>query len=362
MSEMRSVLPMPLKVEQIDREWLTAALRVNAPGVTVLDFELVDVIHATSTSVKLRLEMDEAGKKAGIPEIVFVKGGFEEHSRELAFMHTIEALGYRDLLPGAGLNTPECYFADVDEEGAQAIVIMEDLTLRGGQFGHLRITRNQDEVAQGLSLLAAYHSRTWDSPVFGPDHEYGWVLQTTPFETEAYGDRLTPEGHKKYMALPRAAAASTYFQDLDWIIDARRRIAAFSETTPHSILHGDPHPGNVFFQDNGNVAFFDIVPRRGPAMFEAAYHITLSLDPMDRPHWEKDLVRHYLAELKAHGVNPPSFEDAMFQFGVYLAEAYFLCVYNPPVVSEDTLVAPVLRLSNAMIDHDSIGLIKTIDD
>jgi hypothetical protein len=187
------------------------------------------------------------------------------------------------------------------------------------------------------------------------------MRQQPILETPAYQECLTPEGHRLFMTMPRAGAASTYFKDRHWMIDACSRIGILSRRVPNCIHHGDPNPGNIFFQDDGNVAFFDIVPRRGPAMFEVAYHITLSLDPMDRPQHEHDLVRHYLDELRSHGINPPSFEEAMFQYGVFLAEAMIMCVFNPPgVIPEDMAVAPVARLSAAMLDHDSMGLLATV--
>src|SRR5690349_10955076 len=100
MSERRNVFPLPATVEAIDRPWLTAALAAQTPGVEVLGFTVEDVFNATSTSIRLRLELNEAGLRAGIPENVYVKGGFQAHSRELAPMHRLETLGYRDLLPG----------------------------------------------------------------------------------------------------------------------------------------------------------------------------------------------------------------------------------------------------------------------
>jgi len=361
MTSDRSVFPLPLSIDAIDRDWLTAALRVNAPGATVLDFETVDVFNATSTSIRTKLELDEAGKRAGIPDTVYIKGGFQKHSHKLAPMHRLETLGYRDLLGGGELNSPKCYFADWDEEGQHGIIIMEDLTLRGGHFGHLRVTRQPEDVASGVARLAHYHSRTWDCPVYPPEHELGWMRQVPILDTPAYQQCLTPEGYREFETLPRAGAASTYFKNRDWMVEATQRIGELSKQVPNCIHHGDPNPGNIFFQDDGNVAFFDIVPRRGPALFEVAYHITLSLDPMDRPKHEEDLVRHYLDELRSHGVEPPPFEEAMFQFGVFLAEAMIMCFFNlPGVIPEDMAVIPVMRLSTAMIHHDTMGQIATI--
>src|SRR5580692_1015720 len=90
--------PLPLTLEEITRDWLTAALRTKAPDVTVRDFQIVDVIRSTTTKIRLRLDLNDEGKRAGIPEWVILKGGFEAHSRELGHMHEREVRGYRDVL------------------------------------------------------------------------------------------------------------------------------------------------------------------------------------------------------------------------------------------------------------------------
>lgn len=361
MAESRSVFPLPASLAAIDGDWLTAALRVNAPDAAVTRFAIDDVFNATSTSVRLHLELNEAGRKAGIPDVVYLKGGFQEHSLAMAPMHKLETLGYRDLLPRGGLNAPACYFADWDEANQHGIIIMEDLTRRGGAFGHLRITRKPQEVARGLAQLADYHARSWGHEPAKAGEILDWVRSEPILETDGYQDCLTPENHRRFMTMPRAGAASVYFKDREWMLDAIRRIGILSRSVPNCIHHGDPNPGNIFFQDNGGVAFFDIVPRRGPALFEVAYHITLSLDPIDRPSCERDLVRGYLAELRSHGVEPPTLEEAMFQYGVFLTEALIMCMFNPPgIIPEDLAVTPVARLNAAMIDHDSLALLQTL--
>src|SRR5215469_14615660 len=120
----RTVNPLPMAVDEIDRDWLTAALRTRAPDVTVSGFDIVDVNRGTSTKVRIRLDLDEGGTPAGIPPTVILKGGFEPHSFSLGFMHEQEARFYRDLQPELGLHAPACYFADFDSGTGQGVVIM----------------------------------------------------------------------------------------------------------------------------------------------------------------------------------------------------------------------------------------------
>ena len=57
-------LPLPISVEEITPEWLTAAVRTRAPGVTVHGFEAVDVVNTTTTKVRLRLDRDATATDA----------------------------------------------------------------------------------------------------------------------------------------------------------------------------------------------------------------------------------------------------------------------------------------------------------
>jgi hypothetical protein len=59
--------PLPVTPEEITREWLTAALSSQSPGVEVRDFEIVDIIRGTSTKIRVRLDLNEAGRRPGFP-------------------------------------------------------------------------------------------------------------------------------------------------------------------------------------------------------------------------------------------------------------------------------------------------------
>ncbi len=354
--------PLPLELGEIDSDWLTRALRTRAPGVTVRSFEIADIIHGTCTKVRLRLEMDEAGQRAGIPPTVIIKGGFEEHSAAINFVLMTEAQGYRDLLQSSGLNNPECYFADWDEARGQGIIIMEDLARRSVEFGNPMRPRSRDDIAATLSLLANYHARTWGFPDIQNAVDLSWIETAPPFSRAGLQPYLTPESWQKYIGLPRGAAVSTRFHDREWAIGALAAMAKISETVPNCIIHGDSHLGNVFFTPEGSAGFYDIVPRRAPAMSEVCYHVTLALDVADRPVWERELVRHYLDELRRSGVQDvPDFDDAMRQYGAFLVEGYCLVLLNDPYfMPEAPTTAYSARFSAAMLHHDTAGLLAAM--
>jgi len=359
-----SPFPLPLTLDEIDAGWLTAALRENAPGVTVRDFEIADLIRGTCTKARLRLDLDEAGRTAGIPETVFLKGGFEEHSRKLVFLSKTEALGYRDLLSRSSLNSPRCHFAGFDEERAQGIIIMEDLARRGATFGDPQAARSIEDVARSLSQLAGFHAETWDFPAKPePGNRLSWVETAPPFSRASLQPVLEPETWNAYVRMPRGAAASNRFHDVAWAKEALRAMDVLSAQTPNCVIHGDTHLGNTFMEPDGTPGFYDIVPRRAPPMAEVCYHITLSLDVVDRQAGERELARHYLDELKRHGVtDAPSFDEAMRQHAAFLVEGYCLVLTNDPFFQpEAPITAYAARFSEAMLDNDTTGVLARVD-
>jgi hypothetical protein len=356
----RGPFPLPLRIEDIEKTWLTAALQTRAPHVHVGDFEIVDINHGTATKVRIRLDVDAAGRQAGIPASVILKGGFEPHSRQMALTYAREGRGYRDVLPVLDLRTPACYFAGVDPEGPQTIVIMEDLVARGVRFCDPLQPQTYEQVERRLSALARFHAQTWDSPEFQPGGRWDWVhdgagMFRTYMEQAGY---FQPEVWDRFVNLPRGAAVSVVFHDLDWARLAVDRLATMAAGLPQCIVHGDTHLGNLYEELDGAPGFFDIAFRRECPHFEISYHITCALDQRDRPRWEEALVRHYLDELSRHGVEPPELDETMSYFGRFLTLGYLIFLVNESHYQTEAVnTAYAARFSAAMLDHHTLGLV-----
>lgn len=355
--------PLPIRVDEIDCEWLTRALRMKAPGTVVNDMELLQVIPGTCTKIRLQLNLNDSGKAAGIPERVILKGGFETHSREMSHVHLAEVRGYRDLFPFVDLSTPACFFADYDEERQQGIVIMEDLVARGVKFCSVLRPQAFEQVALRLTALARFHAQTWQSPEYKPGGRWQDIPEAE-ISLRTYMDQylLKPQEWQRFVDLPRGAACSVRLHDLKRIIAAFDRLTAFSRTLPHSILHGDTHPGNLFIWPNGMPGFLDSLPGRGPVMMEVAYHVTGALDSADRRRWEMALVQHYLDELRRNGVvDAPSFDDAMLQYRAFLLNGHIIFLVNESVYQPEAVnTAYTARFSAAICDHGTLELIESL--
>lgn len=353
--------PLPLHIGDITREWLTAALGVYFPGVTVLNSQIVDVNNGTCTKIRVRLEMDEKGKGAGIPETVILKGGFEPHSRAMSNMHRMEARAYRDVLPVLKLLSPLCYFADFEEESQQGIVIIEDLVARGVSFCHPQTPQTHEQVARRLTDLARFHARTWGGVELGPGGRWDWTHDVIASFYPHFGPFFEDGSWEKWVNSPRGAAASVRFHDKRWMADALRKLVRFTAPMPKCVLHGDTHLGNLYIDPDGSPGFFDPQPHRGPGMYEVAYHVGGALDIADRRRWEGALVRHYLDELAREGVQIPGFDDAMHQYSAFLALGYCIFLLNDTEFQTEAInTAYTARFSAAMLENHTVEILAAM--
>jgi hypothetical protein len=360
----RAVFPLPLELDEIDAAWLTAALRTRAPGVTVRGCEVVDMKRGTCTKVRFKLTYDEAGLAAGLPTTVILKGGFEPHSRisrAMSSMHEMEVGGYREILPTTGLPSPRCYFAEWEPAREQGIVILEDLVASGATFCDPRQGQSREAITMRLSELAKFHAQTWDSPWFKPGGKWSWLYDVTAMTREYAGPYLTEEIWARFVGSPRGAAVSTRFHDREWMIDALDKMANLAARTPHCVLHSDTHVGNTYVAADGTPGFYDSLSTHGPSLLEITYNLVCAMDVADRPEWERPLMQHYLGELGRHGIDAPGLDEAMRQYGIYLARAYFIFLVNDAVFQDEAVnTAYTARIGAAMLAHDTKGLLKSV--
>ena len=81
------------------------------------------------------------------------------------------------------------------------------------------------------------------------------------------------------------------------LLRSYRRWAHLLDEGPQSVLHGDPHPGNVYLHGD-RVGLLDWqAVRRGNPQRDATYFLVLSLPADVRRRHERDLLDHYRSEL-----------------------------------------------------------------
>ena len=366
---------LPLTIEAITPEWLTSVLSGYAPGIVVNGVELVTERHGFTTVLRLRVDVNEAGRRAGIGPTLMVKGGFEEHSPSRARTYAMEAIAYRDIWPELELNVPTTYFVDIEPESRQVIILMEDLLARDVVFGDSFKPHTFEQGMAYMGALAALHAKTWESPDIKPGGKWESTSRFSYGESRWEGvannsaamlrdylttfDYFTPGVWNKFLAMPRCAAISLHLLDLGWAHDALKVCADLMDALPQCIVHGDMHLGNLYWDADGTPGFYDAPPRVEPGLAEVVYYLACCFDPADRRAWEAELLRHYLAELARLGVaEPPSFDEAKRYMAIFLTYGLIVFIINENTYQTESFnTLHCMRYSSAMIDYDSVAII-----
>jgi Phosphotransferase enzyme family len=248
---------LPRSVADIDGVVLS-----NVMGRTVGSVSVLGADAGTSSRARLSLTGD------GVPKTVFVKIGAETAATrlmgELGQLGHTEVRFYRQLASDlTGL--PKAYGAAFDTWTGRYLLVLEDLPAESCEFPDTLHPLSTDQASLIVELLAALHATFWDR--FPPDRRgpLGWLYTPSGDVTSL----LT--GALMNTSIKRLAERSTIpVEDGRFIAENYRAVAALIDTPPHTVMHGDAHPGNVYFRE-GNAGLWtgrrygaDIPPANWP--------------------------------------------------------------------------------------------------
>ncbi len=295
--------PVPRAWSDLTPSWMTAALGRRHPGVVVRDVRVGTVEHGTNSRARVALSLD-----GGVgPSSVFVKcPGRPSHRVALA---VLGALATEALLADAGtrfpLEHPDFYWGGVDRRRAAAVVVEEDLVAAGGHPHDARVALSVEAVRSGLQGLAALHAAYWERPLPSSlrhlrEWRLGPALGLVSVASLARGLRRAADAGGGRLHLPKGVGARALSRQF-------RCSAAMAASAPRTVLHGDPHPGNVYVTADGRTGFFDWqLTRLGHWSHDVGYFLAGSLDAEDRRGHERELLAEYLDALAAAGVRAPT--------------------------------------------------------
>jgi hypothetical protein len=350
----------PNSPQEITTAWLNQAISRKYPDVAVTDSEVTESIWGNSGKIRVALRYNSAGRDLNLPSRVIVKGGYHRHGPEMEYIYFNEMRFYRDIAPDLGNIVPLCLFSDRDPKNQQSLVILEDLNLREVTWCHASRPLSYPEAADFLDAMAAYNARWWQSAEFSAGGRLDWVEDTL---SGWVGDYLRayvqPEIWNRYMAQERGAALPKVLRDCKAMERGLAVLADIHKSAPFCLLHGDEHQGNLYLQSNGTPGFLDWQVKRAPWSQGVAYFLICGLDMLDRRHWERALLSHYLDCLASHGVRPPGFESAWLAYRREVLYAFLVWAVNDSKYQVETVnVACTARAAAAMLDHDTLGLLS----
>ena len=350
-----SKVSIPLTLEDINLDWIRGALQPKFPDAEITAIEVQDLIRGASTKVRVALQANSGQ----LPASVIVKGGFEEHSKDMCYGQRMEMRAYRDVLPHVNLDAPACHFAGEDEEG-RAVIILEDLTLREMEFLSLLKPLNYNIAAGFLEGLAELHAAWWDSEAVGDDGEFVWAPIADGGGTPRYLNLLAMEETRNhYHSLPRCASISVHLHDWQRVTAAHQRLRKLHSHMPRTLCHGDMHLGNLYLSKGDVPGFLDWHPRRTPWALDVTYFMVAGLDVVDRRQWEASLLTRYLQCLRDKGVKAPNFEEAWMSYRQHVVWGFLIWSFNGSAFqTEPNNTAATSRFGAAMIDLDCFGALS----
>jgi hypothetical protein len=347
--------------EELSASWLTTVL--GAAGVidaAVSDFAVTPV-GTGQMGDSFRITLDTTGDAA--PRTIVGKfTAADETSRTTGVsMRTaeVEVRFYQQVAPTLSVRTPACYFADVEPATARFVLLLEDLAPRspGDQVAGCSV----DEARVALTELAKVHGPRWADPALAG---LEWL------------DRRDPESLATLAAvfpLLWSGFVDRYANDMPDVVGRIGhaffpRIGAYltAETGPRTVEHADYRVDNLLFGGpvSSPLAVVDWqTVRLGEAGADVAYFLGGSIEVEDRRAHEEELLRHYLSELHAHGVEHYGFDDLWGDYRRHAFSGLVMAVGAAMMVArtdrgDDMFLAMARR---AAAHAEDLGALDTLD-
>ena len=292
-----------MPVLPIDASDLTPAWLSEVMGADVVDVDVLENAFATNQRVRIGLTYGASG--AG-PKSLFVKlAPLDPVHREMigaSGMGEREVRFYADVAPSVDLRVPRAYGAATDEDGG-FVLLLEDLTVGGCEFSDGGWGITADDAACALEDLARFHARFEDPAERSAVAPWLAVPRVRRTDLTAQRLRAVLDEHGHTLTPAYVAAGELY-------VEHHAGIDELWNAGPQTYIHGDTHIGNVFL-DGRRVGFLDWgLSRVSTPLRDVSYFLTMTVDPDERRRSESELLRLYLAALRAAGGAEISFDDA----------------------------------------------------
>jgi hypothetical protein len=339
---------LPRTVEDIDPATLSRVMGTTVRSVRVLSRD-------AGTSSRGRLVL--TGKE--VPDSVFVKVAAQAAATrlmgELGRLGHTEVSFYRELAPQV-IGVPYCHGAAFDPWTGRYLLVLEDLPAESCEFPDTLHPLSADQASLIVELLAELHATFWGRLPRDGRGPMGWLYTPSGDVTSL----LT--GSLMHSSIKRLAERTTIpVENGKFIADNYRAVAALIDTPPHTVMHGDAHPGNMYFH-GGKAGLLDWqAVRRGHPSRELAYTLITSLTPEDRQASQRELLDDYRRALLAAGGPELDRDDLWLRFrqaALYAYVAPLITTGMGGMQLEDIAMEGLRRGVAALDDLETVDALK----
>ena len=315
-------------------------------GRTVTSVAVIGGDAGTSSRARLALTGD------GVPESVFVKMPAETVATrligEMGRLAETETRFYSQLAPEL-TGVPVSHGSAFDPLTGRFVLVLEDLAVDPCEFPDTLHPLDADKASRVVELLARLHARFWERV---PRWLYTASADTASLLT---GPLLKLSAH-------RIAEKTDIPVEKGRFIDNNYgAVAQLIDALPNTVMHGDAHPGNVYFR-NGAAGLLDWqAVRRGHPGRELAYTLVTSMTTADRQASERELLDEYrrvLARAGGPGLDRDELWDRYRQGALYAYVAALITAGMGGMQAENIALEGLRRSVAALDDLDTVALLE----
>ena len=332
---------IPRSVSDLDEAAMSRLMGRRVTSVSVLDGNA-----GTSSRARLALTGD------GVAPTVFVKMAAETVTArlmgEMGRLAATETRFYRELSPQL-TGVPRCHGSAFDSMTGRYVLVLEDLTADECDFPDTLHPIGPDRAALIVELLAKLHATFWDRVP-------SWLYTTSGDTASLLIGPLLKISSRRIAERTDIPVSAGRFID-----DNYRSVARLIDERPQTVMHGDAHPGNVYFRDGAAGLLDWQAVRRGHPGRELAYTLVTSMTPADRRQHQHDLLDVYRRALAA-GAGPQLDRDGMWlryrQGALYPYVAALITAGLGGLQVEDIAMEGLRRSVAALEDLDTVAILQ----
>jgi aminoglycoside phosphotransferase (APT) family kinase protein len=316
---------VPSGIADVTPQWLTDVLGVQVTGARVEQIAL----DTGFSSLLYRVHLTGG---AGVPASLIVKLPAESEARgamEMLGGYAREVTFYRTVAGRAPLQTPHVHVAEMVENSADFVLVLEDL--RDWENADHLAGLSMDRARLCIAQLAGLHAWSLDRA----NHA---VVQAFPsLDTQVARDIFLPafalgwQVYRDHTATSVPSSVAVYAEQF-----ADRAPAALEAMAERSmLLHGDIRADNLFFNGDALKVVDYQFASRGVGAADIAYLVSQGLPSAIRRGNDELLAREYLEHLAGQGITDYLFDEAWRHYR--FAVAYLMVLPVITLIGWDAL-------------------------
>jgi hypothetical protein len=350
----------PAQPELLTPEWLTGMLRSAGQlpeDGAVREFSVHAIGHGVGmvgSTVRVELEYDDRGVTA--PASLVMKFAHDVAARRAVGMqlrlYETEVTFYNHIAGSVAVPKPACYFAAVDPETGECLIVLEDMRRyrQGDQLAGFGLA----EAKYMIDAVTPLHAAYWENT----DQEFlrnamrvdsTWKIAYMELVEGIWRNCITQFGY----CIPAEIEAS-----MQAYVEKLRPLHAIMAGRAQTLVHGDPRIDNVMFNDGDEgpplvLLDWQTLMITNP-LHDLAYMLSMSVTIDARRAMEDELIRYYHARVTDLGVTGYSLDQCYDDYDVavlYLMSVAFVMggAFDPANERGKRLAEETLRRACASV-------------